>query len=56
MCTSPSASGQMMASFCFYFALRNSNVGFPAIATGSPANDPHGLDVDHDGVACESLL
>jgi hypothetical protein len=23
---------------------------------GGPKNDPHRLDADHDGIACESLL
>lgn len=25
------------------------------IAAGGPARDPHRLDGDHDGIACESL-
>ena len=24
-------------------------------ANGGPASDPHGLDADHDGIACETL-
>ena len=25
------------------------------LSEGGPANDPHGLDADNDGIACESL-